>query len=329
MKPIIKSKISHSSSVKWFSEIIYGWQTWGELPSRFTERQLEIYRASTLSSVQNINCCSGMKLEFVTAEQEISFSFQCGNFLRSRVHFDFYENGQYTETCFFPDDTASGRVIYRKKSEGETRFEIYFPNSCDTCLSDLWLGEWKRVEAPARKYIAFGDSITQGLDAEQPSFTYPTLLARKKQLDLLNQGVGGYVFDSHVIERNPAFLPDIITVAYGVNDCLLIDIGERTFHRTEQEAGAFLETLQKSYPKAQIVVLTPIPWSWERKQLHRENMKKMRGMLTSLAQEAGCRVIDGRTLVPPQQEYFASDGVHPNKAGFCHYAACLWEQLDG
>ena len=66
-------------------------------------------------------------------------------------------------------------------------------------------------------WLAIGDSITQGMVAKRPSFTYPVNVARVMGYELLNWGVGGDSFNAKLLD----FVgrePDLITIALGCND---------------------------------------------------------------------------------------------------------------
>ena len=44
----------------------------------------------------------------------------------------------------------------------------------------------------------------------------PVQLARFFEMDLLNQGVGGYIFNARSLDEEISYQPDVVTVAYGI-----------------------------------------------------------------------------------------------------------------
>ena len=76
----------------------------------------------------------------------------------------------------------------------------------------------KRVAAGKVDLVFIGDSITQGMDARGPASAYAVQLARVLDVELLNQGVGGHIFDLDALDDELPYHPDIITIAYGTND---------------------------------------------------------------------------------------------------------------
>ena len=68
------------------------------------------------------------------------------------------------------------------------------------------------------RLLAFGDSITQGVDVVHPSLAYAPTLARLMDADSRNKGIGGEVFFPALLEEKEDLDPDFVTVAYGSND---------------------------------------------------------------------------------------------------------------
>ena len=66
--------------------------------------------------------------------------------------------------------------------------------------------------------IMFGDSITHGYDALNPSFSYANRLADLLNADFVNKGIGGERFFPTLAQLKDDIEPDYITVAYGTND---------------------------------------------------------------------------------------------------------------
>ena len=180
------------------------------------------------------------------------------------------------------------------------------------------------VDAPSGHLLCLGDSITQGMDAHSPVCTYPVQLARMLDANLLNQGVGGHIFDVDSLDPDLSFSPDLVTVAYGTNDWGR-EIGLEGIRNT---AVPYLEKLREICPSpTRIVVLSPI---W------REVGHELRGgvdlptfsrtVLEIAQQIEGVDVIDGLALVP-NQPWYLEDGTHPNDHGFLHYSLNLHRLL--
>ena len=69
-----------------------------------------------------------------------------------------------------------------------------------------------------RNLLVLGDSIAQGFVVDDPALAWPTLLAAELGLDVVNQGVGGQVFQPGTLYGlAPAIDPAAVIVALGAN----------------------------------------------------------------------------------------------------------------
>ena len=75
------------------------------------------------------------------------------------------------------------------------RVRIWLPCLRGCVIRDVYCdGTFIRPVAHRKVLLALGDSITQGFVADDPAFAWPSLLAQRLGLDVVNQGVGGQVF---------------------------------------------------------------------------------------------------------------------------------------
>ncbi len=89
-------------------------------------------------------------------------------------------------------------------------------------------------------------------------------------------------------------------------------------------ASDYFDKIKKAFPQAKIVYIFPT----RRKLTDEENATFLpaRKEFEALAREKGIYVIDGFTLVPHLDEFYA-DGLHPNPLGFSLYAENLASEL--
>ena len=164
------------------------------------------------------------------------------------------------------------------------------------------------------RYVAYGDSITQGFRAANVVETYPTRLARAKKWDLINMGFGSRRLtapDGAVLAR---LKPDILTTLIGVNDCLQ----QKPFDRFTADLIGFVTEFRRSAPQTPIFWITPLPIAEPARWKHSERLDAYRDASTdTLARLAYPRlqVIPGADLIDPDPKLF-SDGLHPNADGF-------------
>lgn len=181
--------------------------------------------------------------------------------------------------------------------------------------------------APARsktRYVAYGDSITQGFWTSDPTQNYPFLIGEKNGWEVINMGFGGRATTSKDAEIVASLKGDVITMLIGYND---------QFSRKPEEYGAELQKtlteLRAAQPKTPIYVVTLL-WSTNpyptKYGLPTEEFRKAARTAFAAVQDTNFHLVEGETLIPGEAKYFA-DGIHPNNEGFALLAKNLAPQL--
>lgn len=176
-----------------------------------------------------------------------------------------------------------------------------------------------------KKLLAFGDSITHGMDAYRPSQRYIAQLADFLGADEYNKAIAGETYCPGLAACRDDFTPDYITVAYGTNDW-----SNKSREELEKNSRLFYEHLQRNYPGVPTFVLTPI-WRTDR------DVPRVFGSFEDVEQTIRqsaedfpqIRVIRGYDLVPHDPKYFVEGNLHPTTEGFACYAQNLWKELRG
>ena len=206
-------------------------------------------------------------------------------------------------------------------------YEIVLPYGDSVEIQGLRLPPESRLEESeartALRYIAYGDSITQGFTASEEARTYPFLLAEQKNWQLHNMGFGGRAStpsDGAVIA---SLTPDIVTVLIGVNDWQA-GIPVATY-RAHMEG--FLSGLREREPNVPIYLLTPlwVPPSWKPEKAVadlEEYRQALRDMATAHP-DSNLHLVEGPALIDHDPSLFNSVAVHPNDQGFAQMAERL------
>lgn len=209
---------------------------------------------------------------------------------------------------------------------GDHRIEIYLPWTFKVEIHGVELTDATYV-APVeygRRWLAIGDSITQGYTAFHTENSYVSRVTRALGFETLNLGIGGYVFDKNFVSDN-GFCPDVITVALGTNDFSRIPEKENLC----KVATEFLEALTGLYPDTPIYGILPI-WRGDKKVTSTGyTIDDWRKDLAAIYRSfPHCAVIDGDKAVPHRADCFQMDLLHPNDEGFVHYAALVQKTLE-
>lgn len=295
---------------------------------RFTEEQMAAYEKYNDDFFKKTKATAGVRLEFYTNSQALRIK---GQVLRASSRdffgFDFSVNGALVchKHGYFGEDITYDFEV--KLGEGDKKkVTVYLPWSAQATISSFELDDgayFENVERPY-KMICFGDSITQGYTAHNPSFTYATRLSDLLLADSVNKGIGGEVFFPTLAALKDDIDPDIITVAYGTNDWS--HAGKEDF---EERAKLFFEALSANYPNAKIFALAPI-WrgNYNTKKTPIGDFSNVAKQLQKIAATLPNAIfIDCFDFIPHDADFYVEDILHPNDAGFAHYAAELYNAI--
>lgn len=277
---------------------------------RFTEKQLAAWSTYGWRFSARAEATCGVRLDFVTDARALCFSAAAGNYelhidglLRSKHLLD--ADGRVE--CPLSDPLGNGKDEYR--------VSLYLPSHTTGVLRDVTL-EGASYVRPCEydcRLLMIGDSITQGWESEYDSMTYAYALSRALRANSLIQGVGGSYYDEKILDRLP-FDPDVVTVAYGVND---YDV-RPSIDELRAHTSAFLDGIASLYAGKKIFVLSPIFRGQRNSQMGR--FEDCRAVIIEEAERRGMIHIDGLSLVPPIPALYADGYLHPNALGFAYYA---------
>lgn len=276
-------------------------------PLRFTDEELAAYEKDP--TIPYSKCTTGVRMDFYTDAQEISFKFNVDNAYHDNKEdfpadsFDIYENGEYKESIIASGSSTVRLVSYtRQSTDAESRITIVFPMRHETRIHTLSLGNYRPYTDYSKKILFFGDSITQGLFADMPSENYVDQVCRAINADYLNLAVGGEKFRFEALADNVPFEPDHIVIALGTND----KHQHYTLPEIEKNCNQYCDRITRLYPNVPVTFITPFE---DQGQEHVD-------MYTKTAEKYGFKVVDGRTLIPAVAANFNPDGVHPSSIGF-------------
>ncbi len=305
---------------------------------RFTREQEKLYRVTSENFYNKTFANAGGRLMFRTDSETLGLKGEIFA-ASSRKYFsiDVFADGKpvgYIDNFSgleLPQDYTKIDVEYGAFCEevalggGTKTVCIYLPWSAYVALEALTLDDGAVAEAvkPAKKLLAYGDSITQGYDALRPSNRYVAKLADLLDAEEVNKGIGGEKFFPALGALKDDYEPDYITVAYGTNDWSRKDA--ETFLA---DCRDFYTNLSRNYPQVPIFAITPI---WRKVT----NEVKMAGSFEDLerlirlavAELPNVTVISGTDFVPKDINYFADLRLHPNDEGFAHYAENLYNAI--
>ena len=296
---------------------------------RFSHDQRELYNGVHDDFYRKTFATSGVKLSFSTDSETLTLAVLL-TAASSRTYFsvDVFVNGNMLDAIDNLNDDLPQNYTqvklplgaYTKTfalGKGTKDVCIYLPWSACAVLKSLELDNGAKIVPckPKYKLLAFGDSITQGYDAQRPSNKYITRLAEALDAEEYNKAIGGEEFYPAMAETEAGTAPDYIVVAYGTNDW-----SHSTRQQLTERCTAFYAILSAKYPNAKIIAMTPIwreDWQMEKPVGPFHDVEDIiRNAVKDLKNVTVVRCFD---MVPKDAAFFADLRLHPNDAGFDHY----------
>lgn len=221
------------------------------------------------------------------------------------------------------DGPVGGRIrIEAPPGRGLRDLELFTPYGDEVVLHGVDLDDDADVRRPCApdgrvEWLALGDSITQGFSASGSHAGWVERTRAALGWRALNGGIGSHFARPMDAGLADGHAPDVITVAFGINDCLL----QRGAEQFGSDVAGLLQGLRFRAAFATLVVVTPTPHEaalWPR--LH--DLEKYRDAARAAGNEGGALVLEGADLLPAANlsQLTTEDRLHPSDDGFAHMA---------
>lgn len=290
---------------------------------RFSDKQTAYYQSTNLDFYSKSFATSGVRIAMRTDTTEIRLAYRTKKASSRKFFFvDMCVDGVLVAHEGKTDILEDEDVMTFTLPAGTHVVELYMPNLYALQIKDVELIGATKAETVRKKYrmLAFGDSITQGYDAIFSSQSYVNIAADLLNATVVDQAIGGEVFNPGMIDGNLGFTPDFITVAYGTND-----FSKRTREDTVRDANEFYRRLRETFPTAKIFALMPI-WRADTTTKVRVlgTFEEAKEIVRAAAEaQPNTVVIDCDGFVPHLSEFFSDLRLHPNDIGFKFYGEAL------
>ena len=283
-------------------------------PYHYTKEQIEYFK-NLVDWGPRARLGAGIKIELITEATEISFKVKYEGYNPDQSTIDLYIN-DVAHQIFFISDTVKNTVSYKMPS-GKKKVSLYLPINCEVGVRDLaFNGGYKAVKEKKQKVLVIGDSISQGYGAVYAGASYVNVFSRLYGVEPLNQAIGGYRFDEGGVQKIPGYEPDKVLVALGTNYYDAPDL-----YDYEPETVAFFEKLHKLFGDKKTAVITPV---WRNDNPDRERFAWCVSIIErECAKYENITVVNGLDLIPPINQCYMDDKVHPNPYGMLHMAENL------
>ena len=184
--------------------------------------------------------------------------------------------------------------------------------------------------APGQTRVAFyGDSYTLGTGASDPANRWSTIVSEARDWSEFNPSVNGLGFINNRAAFGSGDLPsliiaddpDIVFVTMGLNDNFSFD---RAADRIREQITTDLTRLRTELQDARLIVVEPFWYTDERPA----SVETIIGWVRDAAAVVGAVYIPGASRwIEGHPEWMASDGLHPNDAGYAEMARRMEAEL--
>ena len=282
---------------------------------QYTKEQMEYFKGAFDFWYDRCMATTAKTIEMKTDAQKLSFEYK---FLwkGSEDSFELMIDGLITKIDYVKDVKEEGKLEWQLPA-GMKNVVIYLPADATLLIRNFEINS--KAERPVKneKVLWLGDSITQGFGPLRSAQTYVSVANRLLNYDIINQGIGGYVYDKKSLLKMPDYTPDKIIVALGTNQ-----YGSETMKDVEEYYKSLMKVYGNEIP---VLCISPL-WRGDKPEdsaiFERfcDNIKKIAGSYKNV------KVIDGFKLVPHLSEYYL-DNLHPNCLGTETYGRNLVEEI--
>ena len=282
---------------------------------QYSQPQMDYFRGGLDFWYDRCIASTAKTLEFITEATEVSFEYKT-IWMGSPDSFEAAVDGLVSGIRYMKDLKEEGEISF-SFPEGKKGIIIYLPADATVLIRNFEANAPVSRPEKNEKVLWLGDSITQGFGPLRSSCTYVSVANRLLNYDIINQGIGGYVYDKNSLMKMEGYDPDKIIVALGTNQ-----FGTETMKDIEE----YYETLTGIYgDRIPILCITPlwrgdVPDGFPALARFCENVKAIAGQYRNVM------IAEGFRLVPHLPEYFL-DNLHPNCLGAEVYGRNLVETI--
>ena len=282
---------------------------------QYTQAQMDYFRSVSDFWYERCFASTAKTLEFVTEATRVSFEYKT-IWMGSPDSFEAAADGLITGIRYMKDLEKEGRLAF-SFPEGKKNVTIYLPADATVLIRNFEADAAVSRPEKNEKVLWLGDSITQGFGPLRSSCTYVSVANRLLNYDIVNQGIGGYVYDKNSLMKMDGYDPDKIIVALGTNQ-----FGTESMKDIEE----YYETLTGIYgDRIPILCVTPL-WRGDVPDGEPVLVKFCEKLRAIAGKYRNVMIVDGFRLVPHLPEYYL-DNLHPNCLGAEVYGRSLVEAI--
>lgn len=282
---------------------------------QYTKEQEDYFEKAFYFWFERCNASTAKTLEFTTEASKVSFEYRI-EWIGSKDSFELCIDGLITDIRYLKDLDEEGTITFDMPS-GMKNVVVYLPADSLAVIRNFEINDKYVPAVKGEKVLWLGDSITQGYGPLRSAQTYVSVANRLLNYDIINQGIGGYIYDPKVLVEMQGYRPDKIIVALGTNQ-----YGTETMEMIEE----YYERITKLYQGVPILAITPI-WRGDNLEGVPTLINFCNRLKDIILKYDSVTMVEGWKLIPHLPEYYL-DNLHPNQLGTEVYARNLVREIE-
>lgn len=270
---------------------------------QYTQEQMDYFEKAFDFWYDRCKATTSKTIEISTEATKISFDYKI-IWKGSEDSFELCINGLITKIVYVKDIKDSGTINF-ELPQGNKNVIIYLPADATVLIKNFEINDEYKPAKKGTKVLWLGDSITQGFGPLRSSQTYVSVANRLLNYDIINQGIGGYVYDKKSLMKMEGYKPEKLIVALGTNQ-----YGEKTMENVEEYYTRLFEVWGSSIPT---LCISPI-WRGDKPEEYPIFEKFCQNIKKIASSYKNVKLVDGLELLPHLSEYYL-DNLHPNCLG--------------
>ncbi len=271
---------------------------------QYSKPQIDYFDKLDVFFYERCTASTAKTFEFTTDAKQLSFDYKI-IWEGSQDSFELCVDGLITEILYVKDMEKEGTIKWNLPDGEKKSVIVYLPADATVLVKNFTIDAPVKPAMKNEKVLWLGDSITQGFGPLRSAQTYVSVANRLLNYDILNLGIGGYVYDKGSLMKMNDYQPDKIIVALGTNQ-----YGDETMTPVEEYYEKLMEIYGRDIP---VLCISPL-WRGDNMEgvptlmAYCEKIKKI------AAGYPNVKIVDGMKLVPHLPEYYL-DNLHPNCLG--------------
>lgn len=282
---------------------------------QYSKPQMDYFEGALLMWFERCDASSAKTIEFVTDATKLSFDYKL-IWTCSKDSFEVWVDNQAVSIVYLENIENEGTLSF-ELPEGKKKVVVYLPVDATALIRNFDINSDFEPVKKGEKVLWLGDSITQGYGPLRSAHTYVSVANRMLNYDIINQGIGGYIYDKNSLMKMEGYTPDKIIVALGTNQ-----YGTETMKDIEE----YYEVLTDIYRDIPILCITPL-WRGDNAEGIPTLISFCKKVKNIACQYEQVTVVDGFKMVPHLPEYYL-DNLHPNALGAEMYGINLVKEIN-